>query len=153
MATLMSVLIACHPQGVVAQTLTPPEAQATVDAARAEVNRTSVQATSVSRLATANAPTATALPTITPMPPSSTPAPTATATGTPTPAPTSTYVPSATPDSTATPAPAAAATDDGIAQRRLAVFGVMLLCIGLLAGVLWAMRDRTFFIKRDGDRS
>lgn len=110
MLVMLMVMFAFAPLRVDAQTLTPPEALATMDAARVQVEVARVQATSVSRLATANAPTATALPTSTPIPPTMTPPPTATATSTPTPAATETTQPSATaqqtPAVTSTPAPA-----------------------------------------------
>lgn len=74
-----------------AQTLTPPEAQATLEVARA-------QATGASRLATANAPTATPQPTWTPAP-TATPLPT----WTPTIEPTRTPLPTMTATATDVP--------------------------------------------------
>lgn len=108
-----------------AQTLTPPEAKATLAAAR-------TQATSISELATANAPTitptATQLPTSTPTPePTHTPTPQPTATATLQPSPT--YTPQAT--------PTVSAGEDKPANERMSGGAFALLAVGALAvGIL-----------------
>lgn len=101
MATLIAFLIAALPTAATAQTLTPPEAQATIDMARADVQRANAQGTSVSRLATSSAPTSTPTATSTPMPPTSVPS----ATAMPTSAPIATQTMTATPTPTETPTP------------------------------------------------
>lgn len=128
-AVAFLVLIAIV-QPAVAQTLTPPEAQATVDVARA-------QATSVSRLATANAPTKTPAATLTPMP-SATPWPTAT----PEPTATATVQPSATPAPTETAAPVQTQVPMPARPRTFAddlpiVIALCLLAAGALLGIYW----------------
>ncbi len=118
-------LLACADVAT-AQTLTPPEAKATLAAAR-------TQATSISELATANAPTSTPTGTSTPMP-----SPTLTATPMPTstPEPTATIQPSATntalPTMTATTTPTPQSVIQASAQEGLPA---SLQCV-IFAGVV-----------------
>ena len=118
-----------HPQQVAsAQTLTPQDARATLTVARA-------QATAASELATANAPTATMLPTatITPQPSATaTPAPTATETPRPTNTPTATMQPSATATIVATPEPAMGMR---VPVELWCIVGILLMCAGVGAGM------------------
>lgn len=141
---LFALCLALMPIAASAQTLTPPEARATLTMARA-------QATAASELATANAPTSTPLPTMTPQP-TWTPLPTATETPLPTatPRPTETAMPTATMQPSATTLPivatAAARTIDEPASddRRIPNVPVELWCIAgivlICAGIGVAMR-------------
>jgi hypothetical protein len=116
------------------------EATAVVAAARATARAV------LTREAPTPAPTATPLPTWTPVP-TSTPQPTNTATMEPTSTAQPTSTPTIEPSATATPTPVAPAGED-IAAQRWQVFGILLFCIALLVGLLWFMRDRTFYISR-----
>lgn len=130
LAAVILFLILASP--AYSQTLTPQDARATLTVARA-------QATAASELATANAPTATAWPTITPQP-------TATATMTPeptqTPQPTNTATvqPSATSAPTVTMLPSVTATAIAIEPATQGVrvpvelwciVGILLMCAGI----------------------
>jgi hypothetical protein len=150
---VLALLFALAPRIACAQDLTPQEAQATLSAARADADRARVQATAISRLATANAPTATPWPTWTPQPtqtpwPTVTPEPTATATAQPTDEPTATIAPAATMQATAQPtlqptaqAPANAQRDT---QRGRTIYDdwplLLLLGLGALAMVVGLSR-------------